>query len=454
MSISKSTLQSWYDEITNGIIETTKVGTINHDGNVKNGYNVPISNVKRVDGFDNTRASGYKFDEAAKALNLKYHDNRPDTRSKRFNGNTTEGNGDVPIPLNAANRDLEDLVTNFDVSRLPDYDNMATAFCGHLLFSRPSLYLKCFGIPSNQGGYTSGNKWDTDPAKNYFQFATESLTSGFAHDNIGRTLLHPLTSFSNNPYMPLFTSRALTYTTNDIQLKTIDKGTTYYGHTIKYGHYSEDHKAGGSITIEFMNDRYWSVLKTCFMWMAYIYMVSKSNVIRPSMASQTGGVLDYAGSIYYLVTDITNHRLVYWEKLTGVFPKSVPFSLFSTEDNQKLEANASIEFDYGIRSDPCDISVLMDINMLTYGNLNDAERALQTSPIGKNSKRDFIARPDNLRGGNVMARSNVEASRPVIRMRTSDSGDRQFYLEWLRRSTNGSRPYDSPISATEAVAYY
>jgi len=454
LSVSRETLRTWYNKISEGMLDTRYV---------ENNPNKGVANINRIDTYPRV---GNDFDAIAKRLDRENHPIRPNTRSKRGLGNdTTQGGDDAPIPLNGAIRDLEDMVTSFDVSRLPDYDNMATAFCGHLLFSRPSLYLDCINVPRNPVGYTGSDSiWTSDPKKNYFQFATESLTAGFANDNTGRTLLHPLTAFSDNPYMPLFTGKALTYTTTDIGIKTIEKGTTYYGHTIKYGHYNEDHKAGGSVTLEFLNDRYWSVLKTCFMWMAYIYMVSKSNVVRPALSSQTGGVLDYAGSIYYLVTDVTNHRLVYWEKLTGVFPKSVPFSLFSTEDNQKYEANVSIEFDYGIRSDPCDPNVLMDINMLTTGNMTAARQAFEAGPItsagydmaarrrqvqNRLLDRQLMARHDNYRGGNLMARSNVEASRPIIRRSIDNSGNRQFYLEWFRNSTNLNSPYANPTSANE-----
>lgn len=371
----------------------------------------------------------YDFDKRAKSMNNAYHPARPATEVKRDTSDTSHGNRTQLIPLNAAVRDIYDMVTNFDVSRLPDYDNMPAAFCGHLIFTRPSLYIN---VNSNTQGYSPGTpSWTTNAECNYYHFATEPLVAGFASDELGRVLLHPLTMFSSNPYMPLFTSKALTYQTVDVGLKTIEKGQTFYGHTIKYGHYNEDHKAGGTITIDFLNDKFWSVLQTCYMWMAYIYMVSKTNVVRPSIACQTNGILDYAGSLYYLVTDMMNHKLIYWEKLTGIFPKLVPFSLFSTEDNPKIEDKVSIEFDYGIRSDPKDPNVLLDINMLTYGNIYSAQTALRTLSVDPFSGRidPLITRADSFAGG-VIGRSNVEAARPVIRSEKVGIA-REYYLEWL-----------------------
>ena len=395
----------------------------------------------------------YDFDSRARAMNAYHHPPQPDTpyKSGRGSDNTT-GNRSFEtrsaiLPLNAAIRDLDDMVTNFDISRLPDYDNMPTTFCGHLLFSRPSLYIDCDHVPptvngARQGYSTSNLKlWETDPRFNYTAMMGEPLTASFVSDPAGRLLLRQLSQFCSNPYIPLFTTKALTYSTADISIKTVDKGATFYGHTIKYGHYSEEHKIGGTISLEFLNDRYWSVLKTCYMWMAYIYMVSKTNAIRPSLPCQTGGIIDYAGSIYYLVTDMDNHRLVYWEKLTGVFPKMVPFSLFSTEDNPKVEDKVSIEFDYGIKSDPCDPSILLDINTLTFGTYEKAIRYLDPNQGGHNSyaavKANGKPNPNNVRQdefrGGIMARSNVEAARPVI-YGIDNSDGRSYYLDWLLTS--------------------
>lgn len=464
LSADYDTLKEWFNQITSGIIRETRYSKSQIlDSKAKGVIHYPYE-YDRKDDYASPTFNGYDFDASARSLNAKYHRLQPDTAINHDGTSDklgSKGEREVPVPLNQSVRTLEDLVTNFEVTRLPDYDNMPMSFVGRLIFTRPSLYLKCTGLPANLTGYSaSDNSWSTDPQKNYYQMATESLTAGFASDTIGRTLLHPLTYLSTSPYMPLFTSKALNYTTADISLKTIEKGTTFYGHTIKYGHYNEEHKAGGSITLEFMNDRYWSVLKTCYMWMSYIYMVSKTNVIRPYIGDQTGGILDYAGSIYYLVTDSSNSRLVYWEKLTGVFPKMVPFSLFTTEDNQKFEDKVSIEFDYGIKSDPCDPNILMDINVLTMKSTSAAQQELNgaAAPGGRrvagpgvSKDVDFssgLARFDNYHGG-IGPRSNVEASRPIIRQRIDGRGNKNYYLEWFRRNgvPNSS---GGPVSAAES----
>ena len=41
--------------------------------------------------------------------------------------------------------DFSDLLSYFDVSRLPDYDGMAMPYIGHVIFTRPSLNVSVYG---------------------------------------------------------------------------------------------------------------------------------------------------------------------------------------------------------------------------------------------------------------------------------------------------------------------
>ena len=108
-------------------------------------------------------------------------------------------------------------------------------------------------------------------------------TSAFVNDKYGQALLNMLSDTAYSPkFMPVFTTRAVSYSVGDVALKTVEKGGTFYGHMIKYGHYSEEHKLGGSVSIEFRNDSYWSILKTIYIWMMYIDIISRSDVIKPS----------------------------------------------------------------------------------------------------------------------------------------------------------------------------
>lgn len=344
--------------------------------------------------------------------------------------------------------DFYDLVSYFNVSRLPDYDNAPTPFIGHIIMTRPSLYVDT--TSSVYGGYTTGNTAEApDPAKNFGAMRANAKTSAFVNDYYGKKLLRMLSYNSSSFYMPLFTTRAVSYSVGDVALRTVEKGGTFCGHLIKYGIYSEDHKIGGTISIDFQNDYYWSILKTIYIWMMYIDIASRSDAIRPSWVAQKSGLLDYCGSIYYLVTDMGGSKLIYWEKLTGVFPKSAPFSLLSMENNPVVQDKITIEFDYGMKSDPMDPSVLFDLNMLSGGTFGAANNYLAYGPAGSGTMYklpDYSSpaasggwsketRPDGFsRGGASFAIGDAFAKKPIIQCvkDTNTTGAYSFYLHWLK----------------------
>ena len=257
------------------------------------------------------------------------------------------------------------------------------------------------------------------------------------NDPYGRKILHMLSDGNASCYLPLLTNRAMSYQVQDVQLKTLEVGHTFYGHFIKYGKHSEEHKLGGTISIDFRNDYYHSVLKAIMIWCSYIAIVSKTGAVAPSMTYQKNGVLDYAGSIYYIVTRADSTSIVYWEKLTGVFPKTIPLSMFSYNDHMWTEDKLSIEFDYAIRSDPCDPNVLFDLNALSANSIWHAELyisgglTLQERPdYRKLNRNSALVRPDGFVG--PFGRGSVYATCPIIRSGVTRNGGMQYYLQWSR----------------------
>lgn len=247
-------------------------------------------------------------------------------------------------PYGKSDMTFSKLISRFNLSRLPDYDNATEPYISYIFFSRPSINLSSNNISSMR---------------------SHTKTSALINDAQGYELMRSLSDSSNNVWLPLLTTRAMSYSVSDVNMRTVDKISTYYGHTIKYGVFSEEHKIGRTFSIDFRNDRFLSVLKLCHLWSTYYSEVSKTAAFVPLEAYQKNAILDYPGSIYYLVTKRNGRELVYWEKWTGIFPLNVPFNIFSSNDNFILEDRFSIEFYGSIRSDPYDPSVLMDINFLS-----------------------------------------------------------------------------------------
>lgn len=326
--------------------------------------------------------------------------------------------------------DFDTIIDVFDISRLPDMDGITMPLVGHIIFTRPSLYV----APS--GG-------DGKAAANFSALLNNSMTASWVSDRYGKKLTQRLSEFSGSAYLPLLTTRAMSYQVGDIGIKALETGETYYGHMIKYGHHTQEHKLGGTISIDFRNDRYLSVLRLIYIWLSYIAIVTKGGSIQPSDRSQKNGILDYCGSIYYLVTQMDMSRLVYWEKLTGVFPKTVPLgSIFSYNDAPIVEDKLTVEFEYGMRSDPCDLNILMDLNILSAEGGNPilatdyllggiaGERVTNWNSGQNMSRRSRMARPDSFE--RPFGLGNALSLGPVIKAEQNLDGSMSYFLQWRR----------------------
>lgn len=334
--------------------------------------------------------------------------------------------------------DISKNLQYFNISRLPDVDNATEPYIAYILMSRPDLNLS-----SSAGGIWGRNVGTATSQKNLETIKNMAMTAAYANDKYGEMMLYQLSRSNSNIWLPLVTTRAKNYNVNDAELKQVEKGLTFFGHKIIYGKHSEDHKIGGSFTLEFRNDRQLSILKMMQLWVSYIYNVSKNDWLVPDENYQRNGILDYCGSLYYLVTRRDGRELVYWEKLTGVFPTRVPWSMFSTTDQMIVEDNVSIDFTYSIRSDPCDPSVLNDINFLSGDNYASIQKkmaagwkrpSLLDNEVWQNNKELPFVKGD------------VWATNPYIVMQTDNTGCLRYYLTWENKTNpniNKSETYMS-----------
>lgn len=327
--------------------------------------------------------------------------------------------------LGITQMDFNDMISYFNLARLPDYENGAEPYIGYILMSRPSLNVVLDAGKSSVPNIQRAQN-------NYASMRRNSMTSALICDKYGQQMLQSLSIERTNPWLPFITTKAKSYSVNDMELKTVDKGNTYFGHMIKYGKHSEDHKVAGTISIDFRNDRFLSILKMMHIWMSYIYLVSKTGDIVPSDSSQKNGILDYAGSLYYLVTRRDGKELVYWEKLIGIFPIKLPLSIFSYSDTMILEDTVGIDFSYGIRADPMDPSILMDINVLS-GHTSSSIQSYTT-------QTDYRPLPDEV----SLQEAAAMDAQPDPKFVTMNCGNRTLWV----RNHSGSQFISGDVLAT------
>jgi len=339
--------------------------------------------------------------------------------------------------------DINKNIQYFNISRLPDVDNATEPYIAYILMSRPDL-----NVTSGAGGIWGKNTGTDTSQQNLETMKNMAMTAAYANDKYGEMMLYQLSRANSNIWLPLITTRSKNFNVNDAELKQIEKGLTFFGHKIIYGKHSEDHKIAGSFTLEFRNDRYLSILKMMQLWVSYIYNVSKNDWIVPDENYQRNAILDYCGSLYYLVTRRDGRELVYWEKLTGVFPTRVPWSMFSTTDQMIVEDNVSIDFAYSIRSDPCDPSVLNDINVLSGDSYDTIQQkmangwthpSLLSNEVWQNNKETPFVKGD------------VWATNPYIVMNRDNTGCLKYYLTWENKTNPNINYSDNYIQAANAM---
>lgn len=216
---------------------------------------------------------------------------------------------------------------------------------------------------------------------------------------IGSEILDSLeywqTESHDTPWMSLITNLATNYTPIDREVGYTEVGETFHGNKIIYGKHDYKYQIAGTTTITFNEKRDLSLWLTIKLWTEYIHLLNLGYV-EPHPSHIRECELDYAVALWYIQTDETMERIIYWEKLIGVFPIKCPDSFFEYDINEpgkKMEH--SIEFAYSMRS-VMDTNDLVELNRLYHKNIKSDEEFTVPDPFysfnyDKNTNNAVIA---------------------------------------------------------------
>lgn len=181
------------------------------------------------------------------------------------------------------------------------------------------------------------------------------------------------TSSGNTPWLSIITNQAEGYSPIDREIGYTEVGETFHGHKVLYGKHDFKHNVAGTVTIPFTERRDLSLYYTLKIWTEYIHCIN-IGLVEPHPVHLMNKELDYAVALYYIQTDETMENILYWEKLTGVFPLKCPDSFFAWnkgESGKNMEYD--IEFAYSMRS-VLRTPDLLELDRLYMKNCsNDAE---------------------------------------------------------------------------------
>ena len=155
---------------------------------------------------------------------------------------------------------------------------------------------------------------------------------------------------SYHKFMVLLSNEALSFEVGDVVLKTTEHGETYNGNKIIYGKSDQESNAAGEMSIRYVDTINLDIYKLHVAWVDYINKVSRG-IIEPKREYMTGKILDYAVSCYYFLCGPDGHTILYWQKLTGVFPINTGENTFSWDSGTLLsKPQIDIKYMYSFKS--------------------------------------------------------------------------------------------------------
>jgi hypothetical protein len=156
-----------------------------------------------------------------------------------------------------------------------------------------------------------------------------------------------------NPYhkfMVLLSNEALSFEVEDVVLKTIEHGETYNGNKIVYGKSDQESNAAGEMSIRYIDTIHLDIYKTHLVWTDYINKVSRG-IFKPKTGYMKNRIIDYAASCYYFLCGPDGSTILYWQKLTGVFPVNTGENAFSWDSGTLLaKPEINIKYMYSFKS--------------------------------------------------------------------------------------------------------
>lgn len=184
---------------------------------------------------------------------------------------------------------------------------------------------------------------------------------------IGTKIMDSLEYYGTNdidsPWLTVFTNQAAGYSPIDRNINVVEMGETFHGNKVIYAKPTFDHKIAGTVDIPFNERRDLTLYFTLRLWIEYIQAVSMG-FCSPRYIHKKNNELDYAVSLFYIQTDETMENIIYWEKLTGLIPLTVPDSFFEwTEGTPAKDMKYTVRFAYSFRS-VLDELHLVEINSL------------------------------------------------------------------------------------------
>lgn len=226
---------------------------------------------------------------------------------------------------------------NFNRWRLTHPDYHLTHSHQHIFMTRPDLNLfgSSYGSPS-QSILSS-------PEAGFFSQALKR------HQTLAMALSASMSG--QHDFIPIIHNASRSFDVQDESLDTIEHGETLTGWKLVYAGNMIKSMTSGSFTINYVDDIQLSISYMHLIWLYYMNGV-KRGIFEPKPDNIRHGILDYAASLYYIITDATDENIIFWTKYWGVFPTNYPSSAFSMSDGRPIAIpEIGIQYAYSFKKD-------------------------------------------------------------------------------------------------------
>lgn len=265
---------------------------------------------------------------------------------------------DIEDELSATEKSLnlkitrQDWFINFNRYRLTHPDYHLTNSYQHIFMTRPDLNI--FGGSQT----TTESILKSDDAA----FFSEAVKR---HSGIAMSLTSMFSGMHD--FIPIVHNASNSIDIQDQSIETLEHGETFTGWKLMYAGDMNKSQTAGNFSISYVDDNMLSISYMHLIWLYYMNGVRKG-IFEPNPDYLKNGVLDYAVSVYYFVTDQTDENIVFWSKYWGVFPTNYPSSAFSMSKGSPISVpEISIQYAYSFKKD-MDPIILAEFNRNSQGD--------------------------------------------------------------------------------------
>jgi hypothetical protein len=298
---------------------------------------------------------------------------------------------------------------SFNRNKIAYPDRELTKTFAYVFFTRPDLNILTYGSDRASEFSLNRSVVGVDPKYSYIFHNNE---------NTLRSLVT-----NGNPYhkfLILLSNEAKSFEVADTVIKTTEDGETFNGNKIIYGRTDHESNSAGEFNIRYVDSLNLDVFKLHLIWVDYINKVSRG-IFEPKEEYMKRKILDYACSCYYFLCGPDGSTILYWQKLTGVFPVNTGENTFSWDSGTLLsKPEINIRYMYSMRS-VMDIAHLSEFNALTKINGDVVDNTNLSKP---STKFKSAYSPKHIQTGSTLTHS------PYIWQTTDVAGNMIFRLMW------------------------